>query len=362
MSTELENMPVVSAEKTPKPVASESDGDCYRTFARLSIWLPLGAGVLCRGARAALGGMEGAAAHSALMTCAWFLGLAVMASLVLAIVAISGVPRYGAQGILWRAIRGLIMNVVVVCAFAQGFVQGRHNARAMANFQAGQDEVRVEVSREATNADDAVSAMDRRQAGLDQMKTALDSLQASGSSELVLKAVRQHMTKLQQFSKEYTASLKGILQPSVLDMSDVSQRAQLQEKIGRVRRFKSANEKLQSFVASRAKIFHDDLMNAGVPAQEIDGAVNNYLKGSDQRDGVLVKIREDDRVMGTAMINLLDLMEANWGKWTYNAQRKQITFEQTATLEQYRALLDQVHSAGQEQRALQAKLASLAVN
>ena len=83
MSTELENMPVVSAEKTPKPVASESDGDCYRTFARLSIWLPLGAGVLCRGARAALGGMEGAAAHSALMTCAWFLGLAVMASVVI---------------------------------------------------------------------------------------------------------------------------------------------------------------------------------------------------------------------------------------------------------------------------------------
>jgi hypothetical protein len=56
---------------------------------------------------------------------------------------------------------------------------------------------------------------------------------------------------------------------------------------------------------------------------------------------------------------MLDLLDASWGKWTYNADRQKVDFDNPAILDKFIDYRDEVQSAAREQRKLQLQLASM---
>ena len=53
------------------------------------------------------------------------------------------------------------------------------------------------------------------------------------------------------------------------------------------------------------------------------------------------------------------MLDANWGKWTYNAERKKVYFDDPAAQSKMMDYNDEVQSAAREQKKLQLQLASL---
>ena len=69
------------------------------------------------------------------------------------------------------------------------------------------------------------------------------------------------------------------------------------------------------------------------------------------------EIRGQDEHMGQAMLGVLDLLDANWGQWSYNPQSGHVKFESQTVLEKFNALLHEIRQAGTDQAATQKRLA-----
>jgi hypothetical protein len=288
-------------------------------------------------------------------------GLALVTGIVLAIIALSGVPKYGASGLVGPALRGLLASGGILWLTITGFLHGIHNVRALTSATETVRQVDKDIKKNLIDEKDPQVAMQKAQLGLERVKLAMDSVSEgnSGTSALTAKAFSSHVAKMQVLLKDYAGAMNGIMTPSVLDMSGVTQRSQLQGRKELVKRFMTANDNLQDFLAQRQKIFGQDLDQAGVPTEERDKAVKGYAHGAAQQDGLLMKIREQDRRMGKAFLAMLDLLDADWGKWTYNADRKKVNFADPRTLDKFMDSLDEVQSAAREQRKLQLQLAAL---
>jgi hypothetical protein len=61
--------------------------------------------------------------------------------------------------------------------------------------------------------------------------------------------------------------------------------------------------------------------------------------------------------MGGAMLGVLDLLDANWGRWRYNETSGKVRFENASAVTQYNAFMAQIHKAATEQAAAQKRLA-----
>jgi len=97
-----------------------------------------------------------------------------------------------------------------------------------------------------------------------------------------------------------------------------------------------------------------------VPAEYIKTALNSKSFTGFQENDLTRRIREDDRRMGTAMLGMLEVLNASFGRWKYNAERKKVEFDEPAALDKYLVLRDELETASQEQKKLQTKLLELA--
>jgi len=343
------------------PPVHEDDGSLFFKCARLSFWVPIGAGVFCAGVANSLRGVEGPGAHITRLILLGVVGVALVAGIVLAIIALCGIPKFGASGLIGPALRGLLASGGILWLTITGFLHGIHNVRALTAATDTIRQVDRDIKKDVLAEKDPQVAMQKAQLGLERVKLAMDSVSEgnSGTSALMAKAFSSHVAKMQVLLKEYAGAMNAIMAPSVLDMSGVTQRSQLQGRKDLVKKFVAANDKLQDFLAQRQKIFGQDLEQAGVPVDNRDKAMQGYAHGAAQQDGLLLKIREQDRRMGKAFLAMLDLLEADWGKWTYNPERQKVDFTDPATLSKFIDYRDEVQSAAREQRKLQLQLASL---
>jgi hypothetical protein len=359
MSKALEDLQAGRDPFAPQP--PEDGGSLFFRCAKLSFWIPIGTGVFCAGVANALKGMEGQTVHVTRLILLGVMGVALVAGIVLAVIALCGVPKYGASGLVGPALRGLLASGGILWLTITGFVHGIHNVRALTAATDTVRQVDKDIKKDVINDKDPQVTLQKAQLGLERVKLAMDSVShgGSGNSALMAKAFSSHVAKMQTLLKDYSGAMNAMMQPSVLDMSGVTQRSQLAGRKQLVNKFMTANDKLQDFLAQRQKIFRQDLEQAGVPEVEGDRAAQGYAQGAAQQDGLLMKIREQDRRMGKALLSMLELLDASWGKWTYEPARKKVDFEDPVILDKFIGYRDEVQSAAREQRKLQLQLASM---
>ena len=59
------------------------------------------------------------------------------------------------------------------------------------------------------------------------------------------------------------------------------------------------------------------------------------------------------------MLNVLTLLESDWGNWKYDRKSGGVVFSDQAILDQYLASLDDIVASGKQQVALQQRLISM---
>jgi hypothetical protein len=345
----------------PPPLPSVKRGwEQHRFMARLSLWLPLGALLVCAGMyRFEAGGT--ALAQRVLAFCGLCVGAALVAGVGLSIAAMCGTSRHGRRGILVPAVWGLLLSGALLAIFMTGAARGLHNAQIVARARETTRQVANDLSRDITNDTGLSNQLEARQAGVEKIRGALDNISSntSGDTAVIAKVSSQHLAKMQALLTAYGAAYNALKTPPVLDMRGVTNRQQLATRKQAVKKFIAANDNLRVFVSNRIESYRDDLRAAGVAPAQMAAALQSYEKSEATHQPVLMRIRDDDRTIGNSMADTLELLDSNWGKWTYNAMRKKLDFEDAATLDKYMSYRDALQSAAKDQQTQQVKMASL---
>ena len=286
-----------------------------------------------------------------------------LVSLVLALIALTGMPRYGKEGILGRALAGLLVSTVLLAFWGAGFVHGfktalQNRQAANAVTQAAtevHDNLKKELAEKGTIGPDSVRSRSEK------MKSALDkaSREMTGDVALVAKAGSAYTAKMQSLLTDYTAALRAMKSPPVLEMKGVDQREQLEGKKELVKKFMEANEKLMAFYTKAESVFRDELVRAKVPVPTFEAALKEYRQNEDERNYLAVKIRMTDQRIGTALLGALDILDGSWGDWKYNPENKSLIFKDTTVIAKYNNYVGEMNSAAQEQAQLQGEYVKL---
>ena len=352
--------PWADASSSPSKFSVDESGEafCY-TAAKLCFWLPIVAGLLCGGVLEALRGSQMAPQISfwVRMGTLGVAGLMVLASLVFGLVALCAVPKYGQEDLLLRSIRGMVFSFGLVLGLAGfGYTQRNHLVNATLNetVQKVQDDMKRNV---ASGKDtDNVKA-------LGTLKQAMDTAarDGTGNTALFAKAMGAFLQKAQGPLKEYSDAAEKIKAGSVLNMNGVDKPEQLDSRKQTVRDFLAANDRLLAFIQNSEKTMKQELANLNMPADQVDRAMDGFMKGMAPKNVVTTKIRQQEKRAGVGMLAVLDLLQTDWGKWKYNADKKVVVFDDAKTRGQYLASLDDIASAGEEEQKLQRQLMNVAM-
>ncbi len=281
-------------------------------------------------------------------------------SIAFGLVALCGIPKNGARGILWRALRGMVASGTLLFFMAAVFVNGITAAAktrfAISNLQQAVQEIHDDSKKQLANGNGLSPATG--QAQLDKLQSALEKAAAgsSGDTAMVAKAAALFAGELRAVSKEYGDSAQLLQNPWVLDLRGVDKREQLLSRKDTVRNFMASNEKLMVFFQNGEKHFRDDMVKLKVPDAVVETSVKGYRRSADERTVLVVKIRQTDQQIGTALLGMLDILDANWGGWKFSAEKHTVVFTDPALLAKYNGYFAGMQSARGDQKQLQARL------
>ena len=293
----------------------------------------------------------------------FLLPLICLISIVFAVIALTGVSRYGREGILRRSLSGLVLSAVLLAIWGMGFVHGFQTAmqkRRAANpiieaVTEQQDHLKKEFAQKgAIGPDDNKDVVKKMRAIVDSASHDL-----TGDDVLVAKAGSVYLDKLQALHANYTAAAQALKSQAVLSMSGVSQREQLAGKKETVDKFMSANEKLMAFFTKAEDILRGEMVRLKLPPAKIESELKNYRRTAGDQNFLILKIRMTDQQIGTAMLGMLDALDANWGNWKYSPEKKNVIFQNTSVVAKYNEFFRNMKAASAEQAQLQAQLVNL---
>ena len=257
----------------------------------------------------------------------------------------------------------MIVSILLLGIWGMNFVHGFQTAlqnRRLANsinqtVTEQNESLKKEIAQKGAIGPDAGNNATQK------MKSAFDkaSQQMTGDDALVARAGSAYLGKLQALLTDYTAWRGSLKSQSVLNMSEVSQREQLAARKETVNKFMGANEKLMAFFTKAEDVFRDEMVRLQLPSARIEAELKGYRRTAIDRNSLILKIRMTDRQLGTAMLGMLDTLDASWGNWRYSPEKKNVIFQDTSVVKKYNAYFRNLKAASQEQAQLQAQLVNL---
>ena len=77
-------------------------------------------------------------------------------------------------------------------------------------------------------------------------------------------------------------------------------------------------------------------------------------------DAELKKAKFLFKSMGNALLGMLDVLDASWGRWSYNTEKQKTIFQDDAALDKFIGYREEMEAATKEQKRLQAQFVSQA--
>ena len=294
------------------------------------------------------------------------IGLSLL-SILLGIIALFGIPKHGASGILWGVLIGVVFSGSVL--FVKGAKIGSTiSSTIVEKYQSVVRARSVELAqRQATQETHDNSKKDTDgstatgQSQVDKSKAASERPSQAWpvDTSLSAKATSHFQRELQSLSKDYAESAQQLRNPWVLDMSSVGTREELATRRDTVQKFMASNEKLLAFVMNGEKHYRDDLARFDIPEEVCEGALKTYRRSTEEWNFLTLKARQSDQQIGTALLGMLDTLDAGWGRWKYSPENRTAIFSDNALLAKYNTYFKAMQSAHADQKQTLAQLSNL---
>ncbi len=257
------------------------------------------------------------------------------AGIVLGILALRWRKIAGRKGVSGRAIVGIILNFLLLGVTIAGTAMTGH--------------LLSEINK--SDADAAEREFERLKAKLGDG----EELQ----KELALQAARGFAYRMREPQKNYQFYGAALTGPSVLDMSLVKRRKDLQDREEVIRDFITATEELLDFCASAPDIYRQELLKHKLTPEARDAAQKEFTESLRDINPTIVACREADVRRGKAMLKVITFLNANWGKWVYKLDKDRLEFDGVKLSQDYKTTLKKFDDETAVTFALEAKVKQL---
>ena len=345
----------------PPPLPSSVDENEPSNFARQAANACLAAPLIMIGMSIGLNGLlpnhRDASGRPMLMIFGFVCCGLLIVGFVLGLLALI-TARASQRGSVIARVAGGYALIGLLCAIAvPNFVRARHLAlqrkQALADVRAAAEDYRKQTVAALTNG--------QRLPQPEQLERTFSRAadHTSGETAAILHANQNFLQHMQSQQRAYENATRALTDAKVLSTATLEQRSQLQQRRAIVQSFRNANANLKTFIQHGEANYRADLATFHISPEQQQEAVNGFMKGYSAQLPLLVTVRDADERMGQAMLAVLDLFDAQWGHWRYDAASRLVRFDDSKAVGQYNASMAEIKQAGTDQAAAQQRLATV---
>jgi hypothetical protein len=194
-----------------------------------------------------------------------------------------------------------------------------------------------------------------------QFSQALDQAAKTSESEdaLVRKGSQAYLARIQAIQEAYQTASSNLTAARVLSTSNLTSRETIAERRALVEEFLKCNADLKNFMNGGEDNFRAELVRQNISPSKIESAISDFHKTSAAQVPVISEIHSQGDRIGRGMLTVLDLLDVNWGHWTYNPTDGHVQFESPNLVEQYNAVLKGISEATKERAVAQGQFAQM---
>jgi hypothetical protein len=178
----------------------------------------------------------------------------------------------------------------------------------------------------------------------------------SGDDAIIAKADTAYMDRIQAAAANYHAAIDKLRNTQVLQKLDSSDKQQLAVRREVVQQFLDTNSAFKQVILTSEDKMRVDLTVALVPDAKINSFMQAFHAATSYRSSISLKIRDCDDRIGGAMLEILNLLDREWGHWKADPNIDKLNFESASALNAYKENLNVINLAGKEQLRLQTLL------
>lgn len=286
-----------------------------------------------------------------------------LTGMVMGVIAFCGMMTHGRKGIFAPALAGVTLCIsvavasviVTVPALKRANEQAENRRKSLADVKESVRELNDEAHKEIGSR---AGSNSQTRAKLSQLQKSLENAaqNMSGGDALAMKASAAHTEKLTALMTNYDAAVAQLTSAKVLKPQFLQQKEDLAPKREVVQNFLDVNDRLKAFFQHGADNYRAELDRLQVPQNYADQALQGYNRKADLINPLIVEMREQDEVMGKAMLQIISMEETNWGHWQASETTGKIRFEDTALAADYNVLLKKIRQAGADQAMIKRRI------
>lgn len=178
---------------------------------------------------------------------------------------------------------------------------------------------------------------------------------STGQTRAAAEAGQAIMERLLAINTRYKAALAEIEVATFFRFSSLDTPEKIAARRKAVQDFAAANAEMEQRQANGLELLRAELEQRGVSGTMLNSTLQGYTESSRTQIPIILKIRDTDARLATAMLDFLDLAEGKLGKWELRSNGE-IAFENPTAKIRYDALLEQVQTVSAEQREYQRQL------
>ncbi len=284
--------------------------------------------------------------------------LLVLGGIVLGILSLALAKSEQRGAVIPRAVIGLVLSGLLVAIAVPNFIRARSLAlqrkQALEDVHAAAEEYRAQAAASLTNTHQHPVDSQQLQQSLNRAAN-----KTSGETAALLRASQIYLGHMQACQRNYEQASRAVLAAKVLSAANLQKRGQIQDRKTLVLAFLNANDSFKAFLKNGEAHYLKELGNFNISAEQREAAVAGFRRTFTVQAPVIIEIREADDRMGEAMLGVLNLLDAQWGKWRYDTQAELVRFEDHGAVSQYNSLLAEINDAATKQASAQKRLAGV---
>lgn len=184
-------------------------------------------------------------------------------------------------------------------------------------------------------------------------------LNRSVYDEKITQAFDAQLASLTKALREYQAFDKILTAAQILNFATVTNKDQIASRRTLAQQALEKNDAFIKIISDSEKNIRADLEHMHIPPAEIETAIQTFRARNGRRLQLVLQARDCATIFGQSAIEVLDLLEAHWGKWKLASPTEKIHFNDDAANAAFRHTLDRIRAALKDAALVQIEIAKL---
>ena len=170
------------------------------------------------------------------------------------------------------------------------------------------------------------------------------------------KATKEHLSSVLVIANEYFTVMDGFEHAEIINGKRYISVSQLDRQKKTTEIFLAATATMRKKMADVSDNYEERLELLGLEENIVENLMESYRTGVDEKFSILKKLNLADEDLGSAAMEILDLLQKDWGKWKYVTLARKTEFENSESQKSYDELASVVKDVAAERQSLRAKL------